>query len=221
MLVDDFGNYFYETEIARRFSHMSQPIHQIGPAGLSSALIVKQGILNQGGPADIFLRLTKVDPLLFFDCDLDGDTETVEQCLPEGYNPYAYENLECEDLDEVSQWVYLPGDEDDTREGVVEANPRYLQGLCISDMINVSGVTAETCTDGTCTFPWDGGVEGTFPKVTYWTQSGPNYGEELSDENIGNLRDQSWTNPFDVAKGHRGYIDGDLIMMMYAWSPNW
>jgi hypothetical protein len=24
-----------------------------------------------------------------------------------------------------------------------------------------------------------------------------------------------------VAKGHRGFIDGDFIMMMYAWSPNW
>lgn len=219
LLVDDFDNEFYETEIARRFSHMSQAIHQIGPSGLSSTLIVKQGILNQGGPADIFLRLTKADTDLFFDCELDGDTETVEQCLPEGYNPYAYETLECENLDGTSGWVYLP--EDDTREGVVGVNPRYLEGLCISDMINVSGVTADTCTDGTCTFPWDGIDGTTFPKVTFWSQSGPNYGEELSDENIGNLRDQSWTNPFDVAKGHRGYIDGDMIMMMYAWSPNW
>jgi hypothetical protein len=24
-----------------------------------------------------------------------------------------------------------------------------------------------------------------------------------------------------VAKGHRGFIDGDFILMMYAWSPNW
>ena len=60
LLEDDFGNEFYETEIARRFSHFSQPIHQIGDAGISSVLIVKQGIINQGGPADIFLRLTKV-----------------------------------------------------------------------------------------------------------------------------------------------------------------
>ncbi len=35
------------------------------------------------------------------------------------------------------------------------------------------------------------------------------------------LDDQSWENPYDVAKGHRGFIDGDFIMMMYAWSPNW
>ena len=22
-------------------------------------------------------------------------------------------------------------------------------------------------------------------------------------------------------KGHRGFVDGDFVMMMYAWSPNW
>ena len=44
---------------------------------------------------------------------------------------------------------------------------------------------------------------------------------ELTEDNIGTLDDQSWTNPYDVSKGHRGFIDGDFIMMMYAWSPNW
>ncbi len=36
-----------------------------------------------------------------------------------------------------------------------------------------------------------------------------------------NLKDQSWYNPLDVAKGHRGFIDGDFVMFLYAWSPNW
>jgi hypothetical protein len=226
MLVDDFENEFYETEIARRFSHMSQPIHQFGPSGVSSVLIVKQGILNQGGPADIFLRMTKVpEDILWEACELDGDTTTTEQCLPEGYNPYAYENLVCENLDGTSGWVYLPDDEDDLRDGTVGLNPRYIEGLCISDMINVSGTSIVSCDGvaGDCadSFPWDGVVDGTFPKVTEWVQTGPNYGEEISDTNIGNLYDQSWENPFDVAKGHRGFLDGDFIMMMYAWSPNW
>ena len=35
------------------------------------------------------------------------------------------------------------------------------------------------------------------------------------------LDDQTWENPYDVAKGHRGFLDGDYVMMMYAWSPNW
>ena len=207
MLEDDFGNPFYETEIARRFSHMSQAIHQIGDTGISSVLIVKQGILNQGGPADIFLRMTKADTELFFDCELDGNTETVEQCLPEGYNPYAYQNLVCEDAEGNSQWAYT----DDTNGGV---NPRYIEGLCLSTGTNVSGGTIVSCDNGTSgetcadAFPWDGGVS-PFPKVTEWLQT------------VDNLDDESWENPYDVAKGHRGFIDGDFIMMMYAWSPNW
>jgi len=39
LLEDDFGTQFYETEIARRFSHFSQPIHQIDDAGVSAVLI--------------------------------------------------------------------------------------------------------------------------------------------------------------------------------------
>ncbi len=35
------------------------------------------------------------------------------------------------------------------------------------------------------------------------------------------LDDQVWENPYDVAKGHRGFLDGDFVMMMYAWAPNW
>ena len=36
-----------------------------------------------------------------------------------------------------------------------------------------------------------------------------------------NLRDQSWYNPLDVSKGHRGFLDGDFVQFLYAWSPNW
>jgi hypothetical protein len=35
------------------------------------------------------------------------------------------------------------------------------------------------------------------------------------------LADQSWYNPLEVAKGHRGFLDGDFVMILYAWSPNW
>jgi hypothetical protein len=194
MLVDDFGNEFYETEISRRFSHMSQPIHQIGPSGVSSVLIVKQGILNQGGPADIFLRLTKVPDDVWVACPEGSE---YDRCLPAGYNPYAYQNMVCD------EWVYPDG-----------SNPRYVEGLCLDTGINVSGGTIVSCDNGTggadcaAAFPWDGGVS-PFPKVTEWVQTEDN------------LDDESWENPYDVAKGHRGFIDGDFIMIMYAWSPNW
>ncbi|MCP4543967.1 MAG: hypothetical protein GY832_43185 [Chloroflexi bacterium] len=183
LLEDDFGNEFYETEIARRFSHFSQPIHQIGDSGVSAVLIVKQGIENQGGPADIFLRRL---------------VEPAGSAVLPGVNPYLYQKMDCD------EWVYTDG-----------SNPRYLEGLCLSNMINVSGGTIVSCDGvaGDCAadFPWDGGNDDTssFPKVTEWVQT-----EE-------NLDDQSWENPYDVSKGHRGFIDGDFVMMMYAWSPNW
>jgi len=47
-----------------------------------------------------------------------------------------------------------------------------------------------------------------------------NCGNDLRTDDT-TLFDQSWYNPLDVAKGHRGYIDGDFIMILYAWSPNW
>ena len=191
MLEDDFENEFYDTEIARRFSHFSQPMHQFGESLTSAALIVKQGIINQGGPADIFLRLTRVpDTVEWVPCELDGDAATAEECLPEGYNPYSYQNLVCEN------WAFTE-----------VSNPRYLEGYCLDTGINVSGVTS-LCDGGACAdFPWDG-VTG-FDKVTSW------------DQTVEELDDESWVNPWDVSKGHRGFIDGDFIMMMYAWSPNW
>ncbi|MEA2080161.1 MAG: choice-of-anchor O protein, partial [Pseudomonadota bacterium] len=36
-----------------------------------------------------------------------------------------------------------------------------------------------------------------------------------------NMDDASWYNPLEVSKAHRGFLDGDYISMIYAWSPNW
>jgi hypothetical protein len=107
-------------------------------------------------------------------------------------NPYAYENMVC------AEQYYDDG-----------GNPNYVQGLCVSPPINVSGTTAVACEAGDCppTLPEPGA--GDFPRVIEWTQAPDN------------LDDEWWANPFDVSKGHRGFIDGDFVMMMYAWSPNW
>ena len=51
--------------------------------------------------------------------------------------------------------------------------------------------------------------ESAYPKVTEWVQAEDNF------------NDPSWVNPYDVSKGHRGFIDGDFVMMMYATAPNW
>jgi len=180
-LVDEFGNEFYETEISRRFNLMTQSVGQAGDSGTVGILFYKMGIINQGGPADIFLR---------------------RLVLPDNYdptedNPYEYHNIACE------TWEYKDG-----------ANPRYVEGLCKDTGINVSATNIVACDNGasgeSCAdlFPWDGGVS-PFPKVTEWSQTEDN------------LDDESWENPYDVSKGHRGFIDGDFLMVMYAWSPNW
>jgi hypothetical protein len=152
--------------------------------------------------------------------------------VPDGFdptvdNPFAFENMACD------EWAYTDG-----------TNPNYLKGLCLSPAINLSGTTIKRCTTRTggeltdnnlCAdeFPVaeDGSVPEdvtfeNFPKVLEWRQL-PYEGDSAEDDFTGDANDsndfddQWWDNPFDVAKGHRGFLDGDYVMMMYAWSPNW
>jgi hypothetical protein len=193
------GGEYYLTEIARRFALTTNSVSAAATSesGLSAMLIYKQGIINQGGPADIMLRRMVIPD--DFDATID--------------NPYAYENMDC------TEWVYTDG-----------TNPNYLNGVCLSPAINITGNTIERCDGGadndTCAalFPMndDGSntSDGSFPKVYEWRQcDGTSAIEGCEDDN--DLDDQPWENPYDVAKGHRGYLDGDIVMMMYAWAPNW
>jgi hypothetical protein len=191
---------FYLTEIARRFALTTNSVDAAvaSESGLSAMLIYKQGIINQGGPADIMLRRVIIP---------DGFDPAVD-------NPYAFENMACD------EWVYTDG-----------LNPNYLKGLCLSPAINISGTTIVECSGGTgndtcaATFPVadDGSIPeqvDKFPKMLEWRQcDGTSAIEGCEDDN--DLDDQTWENPFDMAKGHRGFLDGDFVMMMYAWSPNW
>lgn len=194
------GGDYYLTEIARRFALTTNSVSAAvdSESGLAAMLIYKQGIINQGGPADIFLRRVVIPD------DFDPAVD----------NPYAYENMDC------VEWAYTDG-----------SNPNYLKGLCLSPAINISGSTIVECTGGTgndtcaATFPVadDGSIPDdptSFPKVLEWRQCD---GTDTIDgcEDDADLDDQTWENPFDVAKGHRGFLDGDFVMMMYAWSPNW
>ena len=191
---------YYLTEIARRFALTTNSVTAAmdSTSGLSAMLIYKQGIINQGGPADIFLRRVVIPD------DFDPAVD----------NPYAFENMEC------AEWAYTDG-----------ANPNYLQGICLSPAINISGNTIVECTgvigNDACaaTFPVadDGSIPDgvtAFPKVLEWRQC-DGTSSENGCEGDNDLDDQSWENPFDVAKGHRGFLDGDIVMMMYAWAPNW
>ncbi len=234
----DFGDYNYDvynTEIARRGSLLAQDIAKVstlqGSTARSSLLAMpawKQGIMKQGGPADVMVRRI---------------------LLPRGWvpggqvngNPYAFRNMDCKD------WAYGRG-----KDGTPE-NAFYPDGLCLDPAINLSASIPDTCTDSTnpdteipCpTVDVKGGSFGigdTNPvlqggdvtpnttKVLTWHQCPADFttvsGETVtckddarSDDST--LADQSWYNPLDVAKGHRGYLDGDFVMMLYAWSPNW
>ncbi|MCF8161461.1 MAG: hypothetical protein K9J76_12210 [Polaromonas sp.] len=203
----DFGAFnfdIYRTEIARRGSLMVQSPLNVdeGNSKLMAMLLFKQGLVNQGGPADIMARRI-VD-------------------IKKSPNPYDFSNLACSD------WKYKNG-----------KNQYYPKGICMEPAINLSGTTPQTCAvssestgaDGTCPTVDKAGIASTdpadqtlFDKMTTWFQcpGSPLCGKtDLSKAMGSNLDDQSWYNPLDVAKGHRGYLWGDMAVVMYAWSPNW
>ncbi|GBC60718.1 hypothetical protein DENIS_1675 [Desulfonema ishimotonii] len=192
----------YQAEIARRFSLISQSAAEAGPSGTVAFAMWKQGIIRQGGPADVMARRFV----------LPDDFNPAED------NPFDYANMEC------GTWAF-PLDADGK-----PTNPRYVKGLCVESAINLSGTSIVTCDTGSedcaADFPWneyfDDIAGGTvLAKMTEWSQSGPDFNADISIDNIGNLDDTTWENPYEVAKGHRGFMSGDFIMVLYAWSPNW
>lgn len=137
-------------------------------------------------------------------------------------NPYDYANMECLDAEGNSAWYFIDG-----------LNPRYVKGLCAAPAINLSGNTildGESCDDAaSCleAFPFNDYfddldmtlTEEPISKILEWQQFGPGFGETPDADS--NLDDLSWENPYDMAKGHRGFLAGDMVMMMYGWTNNW
>ncbi len=201
----------YQTEIARRFSLISQPGGNAGDSGVVAFATWKQGIVRQGGPADVYARrFSKPD-------EFDPYTQ----------NPFDYTCMEC------SEWLFV----DDGTDPEFVPNPRYVKGLCIAPPLAMSATTALTCDlsenvdDCLDEFPFNQNfddidmsqLDHPLARILTWSQSGPGYYDDLESftPDLTNLDDQSWENPYDVAKGHRGFISGDYIMMLYCWSPNW
>jgi hypothetical protein len=202
---DDYNFDIYLTEIARRGSLLVQPTSNLASSQLTALLMFKQGLLNQGGPADILARR-----MVRTSDALDA-------------NPYDFSNVVCD---------------------VVEAddgNPYYPKGVCLSPPINLSSVTPQDCevlaeeggeneaSDGVCPELDDAGAlsqdptdNQVFDKMLTWYQCpGSPLCTDIGDPLGTNLDDQSWHNPLDLAKGHRGYLWGNMVVAMYAWSPNW
>ncbi|MDQ2090859.1 choice-of-anchor O protein [Marimonas arenosa] len=242
----DFGAYnydLYNTEIARRSSLLVQGIGKglgadtgVGDTGTLVMSSWKQGAMRQGGPADTMFRRILIDA--------EDYTEGLDD------NPYAFTNMECEEVGGSGGWAEFD-----------EPNPYYPDGVCLAPATNLSGVIPDTCLDsatnaaddcptvdfasstfGQLVFPQSlGGPilqgyiqgEGNTTKILTWHQCPSDGVQSVGDftavtcdtddrtDEFANLKDQSWYNPLDVSKGHRGYLDGDFAMFLYAWSPNW
>lgn len=239
--VEDFS--IYNTEIARRGSLLGQDIYKVHNAtskaknGLLLMPMWKQGTMNQGGPADVMTRQIVIPK-----------GWNVRSGGPNGGNPYAFRNMACDEwiFEDGSNPQYpegvcvqsplnLSGSIPDTcvdsttgeaipcpqvdlsqgtTFGIGDTNP-FLQGKEADDPTTeeketntTKALTWHQCPAGGTVVSQTDGVE----VLTCDTDS---------RTDASTLRDQSWYNPLEVAKGHRGFLDGDFVMMLYAWSPNW
>ena len=231
----DFGDYNYEiwnTEIARRGSLIAQDFKIIlndksnKDGGLIAFPTWKQGIMNQGGPADVMARRI----LIGKNWNLNADG-----------NPYAFRNIDCD------EWIYEAGENPYYPGGLCKDSAINLSGT-IPDVCYDSATGAEIpcptvdLQSGTTfaigdTNPVLRGKEIEEPnttKVLSWHSCPAEFTTiSATDGNLvydcetdartddSTLADQSWYNPLDVSKGHRGFLDGDFVMLLYAWSPNW
>jgi hypothetical protein len=205
----------YQSEIARRASQVTQDWYDAGVNGTVAFNLWKQGIIRRGGPADAMGRRWKIP------ADFDAAVD----------NPYDYYNMVCENADGSSGWAFRP------EEGALPSNPRYVKGFCGAPAANLSGNTVleGECGDATAcldAFPFNDYFDDLdmtdstgLSKIFEWQMFGPSFGEDLDttfeDDPETSLDDQSWSNPYDMAKGHRGFLAGDMVMIMYAWTNNW
>lgn len=238
----DFGDYnydLYNTEIARRSSLLAQGIAKgLNSEGGTVAIPSwKQGAMRQGGPADTMFRRIKVDAQTYVE-GLDN-------------NPYAFSNVVCDPVGGVGGWILTDGSNPYYPEGICTASPTNLSAAIPDTCIDTASDAAIDCpsmdftasTYGQLVFPQNDPAgpilqgyaqgEGDTTKVLTWHQC-PSDGTQISgdfdgvtcdtdnrDDVFATMNDQSWYNPLDVSKGHRGFLDGDFVMYLYAWSPNW
>ncbi|WP_152485980.1 choice-of-anchor O protein [Methylohalobius crimeensis] len=226
----DFGDYnydVYETEIARRGSLLAQNAAKVDRRQgsfahhrLTALPTWKQGIMQQGGPADVMARRILLprryregvdNPYAFTNMACD------EWAYADGSNPYYPDGLCLEpalNLSSVTPDTCVDnatGDSVDcpkVENGIGDTNP-ILRGSDVPVPNTTKVFTWHQC-------PNDASVVSSSDEITPVTVCADN-----ATNRANNFTDQSWYNPLDVAKGHRGFIDGDFIMILYAWSPNW
>jgi hypothetical protein len=232
----DFGSYnfdLYNTEIARRSSLLVQPIGKAAASG--SGLVAlptwKQGAMRQGGPADTMMRRIVLPT---------GSAEGIDD------NPYAFTNMQCVPVGASPGWILTDGSNPYYPDGICMAPATNLSSVVPDTCLDTSLGAPSDCpsVDFTSSMFGIGDTnpilqgfiqgEGNTTKVLTWHQC-PSDGTQFAGDITAvtcdadtkrtdpyvTLADQSWYNPLDVSKGHRGFIDGDFVMFLYAWSPNW
>ena len=238
---NDYNFEIYNSEIARRGSLMAQDIYKVHKdtsktvGGLLALPTWKQGIMNQGGPADVMARR------IFM--------AKGKWSLKSNGNPYAFRYMEC------ANWAYKDGSNPyypgglclESAINLSAAIPDTCQSSDTGEMVACPQIDLSRGTaygvGNTNPILRGNNVTPNKTKVLSWhqcpasfttvsqTETDPatpavNCDNDLRTDTsttgaIGTLRDQSWYNPLDVAKGHRGFLDGDFVMLLYAWSPNW
>ena len=218
-----YGYQIYNTEIARRSSLLVQSTANAGESGLVAIPSWKQGPMRQGGPADTMLR------------------RIVDQGISP--NPYAFTNMVCDQWDWAVTGVSSPYYPDGVCLDPATNLSSVVPDTCVDTATGESGEgVCPTVTFGTSPYGigdtnpiLQGYVqgEGNTTKVLTWHQCPSDGNQTAGDitavdcdtdnrtDDFVNMQDQSWYNPLDVSKGHRGFLDGDMVMFLYAWSPNW
>jgi len=241
-LMWDFGSYnydMYNTEIARRSSLLVQSIAKAeeSSSGILATPSWKQGAMRQGGPADTMLRriastnfTQSIDnnPYAFTNMECSAVGGSGDWILTDGSNPYYPDGICLAPATNLSGVVPDVCKDDGTGAvgedlcptvafvgstfGQGNVNP-ILQGYTQNEGNQTRVLTWHQC-------PSDGIAQDT-SEMTGAGYTQYTCATDGRDDDFANLKDQSWYNPLDVSKGHRGFIDGDFVMFLYAWSPNW
>lgn len=245
---EDLDYLIFNTEIGRRSSMMAQSLTK---ANASQSKLVamplwKQGPVYQGGPADIMARRivaktinqASANPydVANMECAWYDGAGTVTQGVMlftddsnGGYNPYYPKGLCTAPAINLSGRTPHECEESGSSDGICNA-----ENLTCTDDTSFGQLCVPTdVEDGHADDPL---YLPMLDKMTSWyecpgangTYTGtrtdlPACGDEAVPSQVlgSNLDDQSWYNPVDIAKGHRGFLDGDFVQMLYAWSPNY
>ncbi len=244
----DYNFDLYNTEIARRASILVQSVKKgaASSSGLFSISSWKQGAMRQGGPADtMFRRMMLPEYQSRFDDPAITDMIDVN---PYDFANMECDPIERTGEADIGGWILDDGTNPYYPKGICLTPATNLSGTipdsCIADD-ELGDPNCPTVDFSTSTFgigstnpilQGDVQGEGNTTRVLAWHQCPHGGTLALGSEPIPGcdadarqdprdvfktLKDQSWYNPLEVSKGHRGFIDGDFVMFLYAWSPNW